>query len=184
MEYKYWNQLDYPNIPYSDETVASSGCGLCSACMVVENMTGMTFTPAEAVELSLANGAYDETGTEITLLAPAVCEKFGLTAEYTCDHGKMQQFLHNGEGMAIANVGGDRPGWTGVFSDVGHFIVLVSAKGREVCAMDPAMVEGRYESEGRRGKVRVEGNLAYVDIAVLAKECENRYPSYVLFRKK
>ena len=36
MEYKYWNQLDYPEIPYGDGTVASSGCGLCSAIMVAE----------------------------------------------------------------------------------------------------------------------------------------------------
>jgi hypothetical protein len=43
MEYKYWNQLDYPEIPYGDGTVASSGCGLCSACMVVENLTDYTF---------------------------------------------------------------------------------------------------------------------------------------------
>ena len=56
MEYKYWNQLDYPEIPYGDGTVASSGCGLCSACMVVENLTDYTFTPAEAVAL-----AYDKT---------------------------------------------------------------------------------------------------------------------------
>ena len=52
MEYKYWNQNNYPDIPYGDGTVASSGCGLCSACMVVENLTGQSFTPAEAVELA------------------------------------------------------------------------------------------------------------------------------------
>ena len=43
---------------------------------------------------------------------------------------------------------------------------------------------GKYETEGRKGKVRVEGNLAYVDIATLARDCDNRYPSYALFRKK
>ena len=53
MEYKYWNQLDYPDIPYGEgDTVADSGCGLCSACMVVENMTDYTYTPAEAVALA------------------------------------------------------------------------------------------------------------------------------------
>ena len=61
MEYKYWNQLDYPAIPYGDGTVASSGCGLCSACMVVENLTDYTFTPAEAVAMADSVGAHDET---------------------------------------------------------------------------------------------------------------------------
>lgn len=184
MEYKYYNQGNYPDIPYGGGTVASSGCGLCASCMVVENLTGKSFTPAEAVELANTCGAHDDTGTEISLLAPAVCEKYGLTYELTCDHGKMLQFLQNGEGMAIANSGGDREGWTGVFTHGGHFITLVSARGREICVMDPSMVPGKYESEGRKGKVRVEGNLAYVDIAVLARDCDNRYPSYCLFRKK
>ena len=184
MSYKYYNQGNYPQIPYGGGTVASSGCGLCAACMVVENMTGQSFTPAEAVAMADACGAHDETGTEISILAPAVCEKFGLTYELTCDHGKMLQFLQNGEGMAIANSGGDREGWTGVFTHGGHFITLVSAKGREICVMDPSMTPDKYESEGRKGKVRVEGDLAYVDIAVLAMDCDNRYPSYCLFRKK
>ena len=184
MSYKYYNQGNYPQIPYGGGTVASSGCGLCAACMVVENMTGQSFTPAEAVAMADACGAHDETGTEISILAPAVCKKFGLTYELTCDHGRMLQFLQNGEGMAIANSGGDREGWTGVFTHGGHFITRVSAKGREICVMDPSMKPDKYESEGRKGKVRVEGDLAYVDIAVLAKDCDNRYPSYCLFRKK
>ncbi len=184
MEYKYYNQNEYPHIPYDWGTVASSGCGLCAACMVVENMTGQTFTPEEAVAMAQAAGAHDDTGTEISLFAPAVCEKYGLTYELTCDAGKMLQFLQNGEGMAIANSGGDREGWTGVFTHGGHFITLVSAKGREICVMDPSQSEGKYDEPGREGKVRVEGHMLYVDIAVLAKDCDNRYPSYCLFRKK
>lgn len=184
MNYRYSCQNDYPDVAYGQGSVASSGCGLCSAIMVVENLTEHRVTPAEMVALADSVHAHDETGTEITLLAPAVCAAYGLACEYTCDHGKMQQFLQNGEGMAIANSGGDRPGWTGVFTHGGHFITLVSAKGREICVMDPSMKPGKYEEEGRRGKVRVEGNLAFVDIAVLAKDCDNRYPSYCLFRKK
>ncbi len=40
MAYKYYNQNDYPEIPYGDGSIETSGCGLCSCCMVVENMTG------------------------------------------------------------------------------------------------------------------------------------------------
>ena len=72
MSYKYYNQGNYPQIPYGSGTVASSGCGLCAACMVVENMTGQSFTPAEAVAMANACGAHDHTGTEISILAPAV----------------------------------------------------------------------------------------------------------------
>lgn len=184
MEYKFYNQNDYPEIPYGGGSIASSGCGLCASCMVVENMTGATFTPAECAALAYECGACDETGTEISILAPAVCERFGLTYELTCDHGKMLQFLQQGEGLVIANSGGDREGWKGVFTRGGHFITLVSAKGRRVCALDPSLRPGKFDEEGRKGKVEVEGNKAYVDIAVLARDCDNRYPSYCLFRKK
>ena len=53
MAYKYYNQNDYPEIPYGDGSIETSGCGLCSCCMVVENMTGHSFTPAEAARLSV-----------------------------------------------------------------------------------------------------------------------------------
>ena len=38
MAYKYYNQNDYPEIPYGDGSIETSGCGLCSCCMVVEKM--------------------------------------------------------------------------------------------------------------------------------------------------
>ena len=157
MAYKYYNQLRYPEIPYGSGTVSSSGCGLCACCMVVENLTGQSFTPAEAAQMATDCGAHDETGTEISILAPAVCEKYGLTYELTCDHGKMLQFLQNGEGLAVANSGGDREGWTGVFTRGGHFMTLVGAKGREIAVLDPSMTPDKYETPGRKGKVRVEG---------------------------
>lgn len=31
MAYKYYNQNDYPEIPYGDGSIETSGCGLCSA---------------------------------------------------------------------------------------------------------------------------------------------------------
>lgn len=188
MEYKFYNQNDYPNIPYvydnPKSSVASSGCGLCACCMVVENLLGVSFTPAEAVEMALACGARDDTGTELSVLAPAVCEKFGMTCEFTNDAGRMLQFLQNGEGMAVANSGGDREGWTGIFTHGGHFMALAAAKGRQITVLDPSVKPTKFDEPGRAGKVKLEGNLVYVDIAILAKDCDNRTPSYILFRKK
>ena len=49
---KYINQLDYPHLPYYTDaanpekteeekmrTVAKSGCGLCCACMMIDQLT-------------------------------------------------------------------------------------------------------------------------------------------------
>ena len=61
---KFVCQLDYPHIPYPTETlkeqpnlestVKSSGCGLCSACMIVDLLTDQEFTVKEAEVLSEA----------------------------------------------------------------------------------------------------------------------------------
>lgn len=188
MEYKFYNQLEYEHVPYeyngNGRNVRTSGCGVCSACMVVENLLGVTCTPEEMVQIAYACGARDDSGTEMSILAKGVCEKYPLTYEMTNDAGKMMQFLQNGEGMAIANSGGDREGWTGVFTSGGHFIVLAAAQGRKITVLDPSVRPDKYNEPGREGKVELVGNIAYTDIAVVAKDCDNRTPSYVLFRKK
>lgn len=62
----YVNQRNYPHIAYPtltdlperkrDTSVSSSGCGLCSASMLVTNLTGFEFSLADSLELSLAVG--------------------------------------------------------------------------------------------------------------------------------
>ena len=105
MAYKYYNQNDYPEIPYGDGSIETSGCGLCSCCMVVENMTGHAFTPAEAARLAYECGACDETGTEISILAPAVCKRFGLTYELTCDSAADRMFRFIRMGRDVEKIG-------------------------------------------------------------------------------
>lgn len=182
----HYIQNDYPNIPYPDpgepdETVADAGCGLCCCCTVVEALTGQTFTPAEAAELALSIGARDPEGTELSILAPAVCRKFGLHYELTNDCGRVLQFLQEGRGMAVANAGGDREGYVGTFTEIGHFITLAAARGREIEVLDPWREEGRFDKPGRQGKVRTEDGKLYTDIGVIARECDNRTPAYTLF---
>ena len=188
MEYKFYNQLEYPHVPYeyngNGRSIKTSGCGICSACMVVENMLGIPCSLEEMVQIAYASGARDDSGTEMSLLAKGVCEKFPLTYEMTNDAGTAMQFLQNGEGMIIANSGGDREGWTGVFTSGGHFIVLAAAQGRKITVLDPSVRPDKYDAPGREGKVELDGNIAYTDMQVIAKDCDNRTPSYVLFRKK
>ena len=181
----FYNQNDYPDVPYPwrdrpNDSIADAGCGLCACCMIVEALTGKTYTPPEAAKLALAVGARDAGGSDISLLAPAVCGIFRLHYELTNDAGRVLQFLQDGRGMVVANPGGDREGWVGVFTDTGHYIVLAAAQGREIKVWDPMLRPGRYDKEGRRGKARVEGNDAFADIAVIAKDCDNRTPAYTL----
>ena len=102
----------------------------------------------------------------------------------TNDAARMLQFLKNKEGMVVANSGGNREGYTGVFTKGGHFIVLAEANGRTITVLDPNLYEGKFEEPGREGKVIVEGNLAFTDVQVINEDCSNRTPAYFLFRKK
>ena len=87
--YFYVNQTNYPHVSYptmtdipelecKDSTVRSAGCGLCSASMVVTNLTGKEFPLIDCLELSLAVNANHSPGTDMDRLAPYVAERFDL----------------------------------------------------------------------------------------------------------
>ena len=46
------DQTDYKNIKYSTGTVATSGCGLTSVCMVASYFTGKLYTPEDLAEVA------------------------------------------------------------------------------------------------------------------------------------
>ena len=95
----------------------------------------------------------------------------------------LPRYLAKG-GLAIANSGGDREGYTGVFTHGGHYILVVSADDNEACILDPSYKEGKYEEPGRDGKARAVDGFVYCSLKVLAEDCANRTPSYYLFSRK
>ncbi len=185
MSLKYFNQNDYSWVPYPSSelpnaTVKSGGCGVCCAAMIVSSMTSNIVDPEAMAAYSIANGARVSGGTDMNTLADAICRDYGLTCETTSNESMLLEHLQSG-GMAVANVGGDRSGWTGVFSNGGHFIVAAGYNGYTVTIMDPGYYSGKFNSTGRSGKVIVDGDLCYCDIAVLGEDTANRTPSYWLF---
>ncbi len=194
---KYINQQNYPEKPYitrtalqgeeyekgQKTTVKSSACGLCSAIMVLDRLlVHYDFDLDDAIQMSYNENANHRAGTDYSRFVPVFAEKFGLKYETASDTDQLLRCLHTG-GVAVANVGGDREGHTGVFSHVGHYIVVINEEpdGR-VAILDPSFREGKYEEEGRRGKVELKNeNIEICDISVLKKDAENQDPSYYLF---
>lgn len=85
--------------------------------------------------------------------------------------------------MAIANVGGDRKGYTGLFSSGGHYVVIAGVAGDGLlCVLDPNLYPGKFDIAGRRGRVaRMAGDLVFVKPEELARDtqaCRTRY--YIL----
>ena len=184
----FYCQLDYADRPYPQGgsgrgTIADNGCGPCCAAMVAENMLGVDFKPWDACRLAIECGARDEPGTNLYKFAPAFAERFGLRVRDTENADEALRFLREGRGLVIANTRGDRPedGWTGVFSDSGHYIVLAGAEGNTVRVWDPMYRPGRYDVPGRKGKVAMDGNEASADFEVIRQDCCGR--PFFLFEK-
>lgn len=190
----YLNQNDYRNVPYYHNVanggvpeerrwIATSGCGICSTCMIVEHLTTKPLPLEECIKLSERSGANREIGTRMRLLGPLVAEIYDLDFEMTNDIDKLIAHLQAG-GEAAVNVGGDHDDHVGLFSHKGHYIVAVSTDGKEVCILDPSYTVGKYEEEGRKGKVRVNYPFAYCSVADLAADVQNREIPFYLFKRK
>ncbi len=184
---KYFNQNDYGNVPYPSPTapkatVKSGGCGPTCAAMIVSNLTSKVVDPKAMATYAIQKKARVSGGTDMQVLSKAIAADYGLTYATTNDESVLLQHLRSG-GIAIANVGGNRPGYKGVFSDGGHYVVVAGiASDGKAMVLDPGYYAGKFNKFGRVGKVKVVGNVCYCDIGVLAKDTEIRKPAYYLFK--
>ena len=194
---RYINQRDYPDWLYvtrvdmegehrergKTTTVASSGCGLCSAIIVADRLLPESgFGLREALELAYDVGANREIGTDYDIYAPAFAEKLGLAWEGTNDPRQLRHCLRTG-GAAVALVDGDRDGRVGVYSHTGHYVVAVSEErdGR-IAVLDPAYWPDKYEEEGRKGLVEVKSDgLSVCNMQVLMDDTEPSSTRFYLF---
>ena len=190
----YLNQLDYRHIHYEHNVehggipaerrnIATSGCGLCSACMVVDQLTTHQLSLDECVRLVYESKANILVGTRLNRLGPAVAEKFGLTYENSNDIEDVLRCLRDG-GKVIINVGGDHDDYVGLYSHGGHYITAISYDGNELCILDPSYKENKYDFEPHKGKVRVDYPFTYCKPQYIVDDTRNRDPAFHLFKRK
>ena len=192
---RYWNQLLFEDVPYStnlDEpdsdfavhgTMKQAGCGLCSLCMVIERLCVETLSLEECRDLAISAGANRKPGTSMDILAPVIAERFDLDLEMTDDTDRLAGCLRGG-GAAVVHVGGDREGYTGVFSHGGHYVVAISMREKEFCILDPSWEETKYADEPRKSRVRQNGVWLYATAEVLREDTANRSPGFYLFTRR
>lgn len=184
----YYNQNDYAAIPYPhatrpNATVKSSGCGVCCMSMVVEGLTGQKWGPKDSAAYSISIGARASDGTDMATLSRETAKKFSLEYKITSDINGVVQAVKDGA-WAIANVGGDRGNYTGLFSDGGHYVVVAAITGGKFIIWDPNLYAGKFNKSGRVGKVTVKGNDIYCVPEYLDRDCENRSPRYYIFKEE
>ena len=199
---KYINQLDYPTMQYITQvanpdpkmrevglnnTIAKSGCGLCSSVMIAHRLrAGIQFEIEDARQLSYDSGANQWAGTRGVVYFPAFAEKFNLELFISKNVEDLLHCLRTG-GAAAVLVSGDHDDYHGVFSDRwSHYIVAVNEdRDGRICVLDPAYEEGGYEKGDRKGKVEmISRGFGRTSLQVIQEETaaiENRY--FLFWRK-
>ena len=189
MNFKYYNQYNYKNVSYwtpahPSATIASAGCGICCASMVL-SAVGIDIDPPKMAKLAKEWGARVDTGTDMGVLSFRLKSSYNLNMDKYDDISRLQKDLSAGK-IAIANVGGDRTGYKGVFSNGGHYIVVygLTSDARPVI-YDPGFYQGKYDSSYRAKLVTIgEKNQLYADWRTLERDCSNRSPRYYVFSKE
>lgn len=184
----YTNQKQFPNLRYNHNmanggpspdrnTVATSGCGLCSLCNVVNALTVKHLFVEDCVRLSEENGANMGIGTDMSILAPIIADMYSLDYTPTASMEDAIKCLQEG-GQVIAHMGPK------VFTDRGHYITIVSYANGEFCILDPGYTPQKFEREDRKGKVHINPPFIYCDADLLHSETRDRKYKYYLFKRK
>lgn len=179
----YYNQHDYSNVPYDRkstakvENISTSGCGVCSSAMAINNLAGKEiFTIKSLAEFSIKNGARDEGGTVMVTLLNAICKKYkDFSYKKTEKGADLVKHLANG-GVAIVHQGNKN---YPLLSTGGHYCYAYKVDGDNVYIADPAYTSTRYTTDFRKSHiVKATKNGCVVNIANLNKA--TTAPSYYL----
>ena len=190
---KYVNQREYPHWLYvtrtdlegedqekgKTTTMASSGCGLCSAVMVADRLLpNCDFDLKAALDLSYATKANHGIGTDYACFAPAFAEKLGLRWENTTDFADVRRCIRTGGAVVVLVK-------KGLFTNSLHWITIVDeeADGRFLI-LDPSLTPTKYEENGRKGRVEIRnGVLLLCDEANIVTEVpEDAIPYHLFWR--
>ena len=191
-EYPYWlyntrlGQCDEEKEKGKTTTIASSGCGLCSAVMVAHRLIPRCeFSLKDAVRISYETHSNMGKGTTYKTFIPTFAQELGLDYEMTNDPERLLYCLRTG-GVAVCHTKGNREGYTGVFSIGGHYFLAINEErdGR-IATLDPAYVEGRYSGEGKDGLVEMtHGFVGLSSLETIIKDTEPAEFSFYLFWRK
>lgn len=167
-----------PEMPLKEPypSVAEAGCGLCSAVMMVERLTGKRLSVEEAIDFSVQAEA-NRDGTDMKKLSKKLCEAFPLSVRFSNRISELKDCLETG-GCAIINAGKTN----GLFSDGGHFLLAFQYEEQGVWLADPSFSEDKYHREERSHQVHIEPPLVLASLKQIEEQCSNREPAYYLFQ--
>jgi hypothetical protein len=160
----FYDQDDYPNVPYGDSTVGYVGCGPTAVAMVVATLVDSSVTPVQTAAWGDANGGYTPgVGSNSNMLIGGP-EYWGLKAQSIGQDFNAAIATLNAGGLVIA--GGTSAGSTNIppFSTGGHVIVLrgLDANGNFLIG-NPAPGLQNGQDEGFSSTQLLAAGLQYMD---------------------
>lgn len=185
---KYYNQYNYKNVPYwsaanPSATIATSGCGVCCASMVLSTF-GVTVEPPAMAQIAQKIGARVNGGTDMPVLSNYLKKQYALNLSKTDNPDTLHAALEAGH-IAVCNVGGDRTGHKGVFSNGGHYVIAYGFERGGPVVYDPGYYQNKYDSAYRSARVTVGVNhKLFCTMSTLNQDCANRTPRFYIFSKK
>ena len=183
-----FGHIKYPSGSNPKATVSTSGCGPCSALMILENMTDQRYGMRDWINWVIGTGARVNGGTSMATLSKAMAKKFGFTVSTTSDESVLKNHLKQG-GMAIGNCGGSYSGWRGLFSTAGHFFTIIGiTDDHYFIVLDPNWTSNKFTNSGnslskwrKQHAIQGEGTHVFVNADNLNRDTKTRTPSYYLF---
>lgn len=168
----YYNQMDnrwvnypYPAPGYENATVGSSGCAPTCAAMIVSSAKE-TIYPNQMADISRENGYRVSGGTDAGLF-PYVAQRWGL--EYKTLKSSYEAFDACQNNWFVVILCG-----AGLWTTSGHYILAVGTRNDEIEIYDPYLYDGKFNKNGRKGKVSVEGVSCFVQIDTFKAYSEAR----------
>ena len=183
-----FGHIKYPSGSNPKATVSTSGCGPCSALMILENMTDKRYNMRDWINWVIGTGARVNGGTSMATLSKAMAKKFGFTVSTTSDESVLKNHLKRG-GMAIGNCGGSYSGWRGLFSTAGHFFTIIGiTDDHYFIVLDPNWTSNKFTNSGnslskwrKQHAIQGQGTHVFVNADNLNRDTKTRTPSYYLF---
>ena len=183
----YYNQCDYSKIKYPSSThpkatIKTSGCGVVSTLIVVNNLAGKELYTVQSMrDLAIKSGARVAEGTDVSVLLNAVKKVYrGFSYKTTSSEADLIKHLNAG-GMAIVHQGNVY----NVFSSSGHYVTAVGTNGDNIEIYDPYMYTGKYSTSPRRSRIVKKTKYGcVVSKSEINKATADRSPSYYLVTYK
>lgn len=177
---QFQTETKYKNVSYGHNSVYNSACGCASLCNALEN-AGIAKVPLlDMCKFSVNHGARESGGTNEDTLLKAASQKWNFEYKCTSKNAELIEHLKNG-GTAILHAGDSYK----LFSNGGHYVCAVGAKGNDVIILDSYWYDGKYtQTSLRKDNVKVLGKgIVQTSLYCCGKATIDRSPSYYLIKK-